>query len=299
MTSLSAIVIKQILRLAAPRLNQMSIEQARRSQNKLGAIATWLAGRQITAIPQPLEHCQAALIRARTQQKGQQILLYLHGGAYTAGGFNYAQGIGRRLAAKLRRDVFCVAYRLAPENPFPAALEDAFSAYQHLLALGYLPPQIILIGESAGGGLTYALSQLLQTKEITQPGAIIALSPWTDLALRGASYQQNQGRDPSLDLGQLQRSAALYAQEQLTNPLISPIYGQLAHTPRSLIISGQDELLLDDARAMAQKLDQANCEVELFIEPFMWHAYVLYPTAEATRAWQRIAAFLNKGLAET
>ncbi len=298
MPSLSAIVIKQILHLAAPRLNQMSIEQARRSQNKLGAIATWLAGRKITATPQPLEHCQAALIRAHAQQKGQQILLYLHGGAYTAGSISYAQGIGRRLASKLRLDVFCVAYRLAPEHPFPAALEDAFAAYRHLLALGYLPQQIILIGESAGGGLTYALSQLLQTKGMGQPGAIIALSPWTDLALHGASYQQNQGRDPALDLGQLQSSAALYAQEQLTNPLISPLYGQLAHTPRSLIICGADELLLDDARAMAQRLTQANCEVELLVEPFMWHAYVLYPTAEAKRAWQRIAAFLSKGPTE-
>ena len=293
MPSLSAILIKKVLAVVTPRLKQKNIATTRKTQNQLGRIASWLAGRRVAATPQQLEHCSAALIRVKANADQRQILFYLHGGAYTAGGLNYAQGMGRRLASKLHLDVFCLAYRLAPENPFPAALDDALARYQQLLQMGYAPEEITLIGESAGGGLLYALSLLLRQKGMAQPKAIIALSPWVDLLMRGASYQQNQSRDPSLNEQKLHEDAAMYAAGHLEDPLVSPLYGQLSGTPRSLIICGGDELLLDDAKLLANKLSQDGCEAELLIGEYMWHAYVLYPTAESAKAIARIAAFLG------
>ena len=108
--------------MVTPRLKQKNIATTRKTQNQLGRIASWLAGRRVAATPQQLEHCSAALIRVKAHADQRQILFYLHGGAYTAGGLNYAQGMGRRLARHMHLDVFCLAYRLAPEHPFPAAL---------------------------------------------------------------------------------------------------------------------------------------------------------------------------------
>lgn len=294
MPSLLAICIKEQIRLIKPIKDKMSIETARGAQDKLGRLGRKMAGTRVTAERGQLAGVETAFVRANHPDAGHRVLLYLHGGGYVAGNLDYALGFGSLLAERLRLDVYCAAYRLAPEHPFPAALEDAFAAYSHLLELGYAPEEITLIGESAGGGLVFCLALLLKEKGMPQPCSLVAISPWTDLAMRGASYRDNQRCDPSLNIQQLHEYAACYAASaDLENPLISPLYGDLSGLPRSLIIVGGDELLLDDARMMHERLRAAGCAAELLAEDYMWHVYVLYGTPEADQAMSRIAAFLG------
>ncbi len=292
MASLSAKMIKPWLHLA--KLAQMQRPaKARRLQERLGRVCRRLDEERVSLLELTLPQCRGMLVEPDELAETRQMLLYLHGGAYTAGGIDYASGIASRIAARTHRRLCCAAYRLAPEHPFPAALEDARDAYCLLLDKGFKPQQIVLIGESAGGGLIYALSQLLAEQGLPQLQAAVALSPWVDLQLSGSSYQENRRRDPSLQRRALARSAACYAGDRLADPLVSPLYGNLENAPSSLIICGGNELLLDDSRRLAQRLQEAGREVELLIEPQMWHAYALYPLPEAQRAWQKINAFLD------
>ena len=147
-----------------------------------------------------------------------------------AGDISYARGYGTILCAKNGMDVFCAAYRLAPEAPYPAALEDAQQAYQYLLDSGYMPQEILLCGESAGGGLIYALVLQLRDQEKPLPACLIAISPWVDLTLSGKSYEENRQRDPSLTKERLAFFVRQYLREGETaeNPLVSPLFADLA-----------------------------------------------------------------------
>lgn len=223
------------------------------------------------------------------------ILLYLHGGGYTAGKLEYAKGFGSTLAVRTGYPVLFPAYRLAPEAPYPAALEDAELAYRHLLTTGYPASKIVLCGESAGGGLCYALCLRLRDAGLPLPAGIIAISPWTDLTLSGDSYATNAEEDPLLTVEELAFDAACYAGgESLTNPYISPLYGDLTGLPPSLLFAGSAELLLDDMTAMFERLRAAGCQARRFIAPEMWHAYVLYGVEEAEPDFVRIGDFVRE-----
>ena len=223
------------------------------------------------------------------------ILLYLHGGGYTAGKLEYAKGFGSTLAVRTGYPVLFPAYRLAPEAPYPAALEDAELAYRHLLTTGYPASKIVLCGESAGGGLCYALCLRLRDAGLPLPAGIIAISPWTDLTLSGDSYATNAEEDPLLTEEELAFDAASYAGgESLTNPYISPLYGDLTGLPPSLLFAGSAELLLDDMTAMFERLRAAGCQARRFIAPEMWHAYVLYGVEEAEPDFVRIGDFVRE-----
>ena len=279
------------IRLAKPLIVAMDIEANRKSQDRLGALgAAALRGRVgfgsagidgVTACwvtpPEPRRDCA---------------ILYLHGGGYVAGGLLYACGFGSVLADLTQRSVLCVAYRLAPEYPFPAALDDALTAYRHMLKC-YDPRAIALVGESAGGGLCYALSLRLKAENLPLPSCIAALSPWTDLAMTGASYDKCRN-DPSLSCESLSMNVNLYAGENTKDPFVSPLYGELSNMPPSLIFAGSEELLLDDAAHMAQRLNDANSKCELHIEPGMWHVYPLFGIHESKAALKRLNEFVKE-----
>lgn len=181
-----------------------------------------------------------------------------HGGGYTAGNIEYAVGFGSVLAAATGCRVFSAAYRLAPEHPFPAAVEDAYTAYRHLLDSGLTPGEIVLCGESAGGGLCFALTHKLKQLGLSVPRAIVGISPWTDLTLSGASCRANRRNDPSLRYDMLASYARMYAADDLKNPLVSPLFGDVSGFPPTLLFAGEAELLLDDAVAMAHALKRAG-----------------------------------------
>ena len=204
----------------------------------------------------------------------EQVMLYLHGGAYVMG----SCATYRRFAAALSRvtglRVLVLGYRLAPENPFPAALEDAVAGYRWLLASGFKPQSIVLAGDSAGGGLV--LSTLVTVRDAGDPlpAAAVLLSPWTDLAASGASYQTCAKRDRIIQLPWLVEQRRRYLGDQdVHTPLASPLYADLHGLPPLLIHVGSDEILLDDAAQLAERARQVGVNVTLFIGPGMWHVW--------------------------
>lgn len=221
------------------------------------------------------------------------IILYLHGGGFIAGGIDYAKGYGTVLAARNKIKVLSIAYRVAPENPFPSALEDAFEAYNFLLSEGFNNEKIIIFGESAGGGLAYSLTKKLKDENITLPGGIIALSPWTDLTITAKSYKLNKRKDPSMLESVLLNYTKLYTDsENIKNPLVSPKNIDFTGFPRSLIFVGGNEILLDDSIIIHENLLKYECYNELIIAPKMWHVYLLYNLKEFEKDNEKIYQFI-------
>ncbi|MEG2083577.1 MAG: alpha/beta hydrolase, partial [Oscillospiraceae bacterium] len=240
------------------------------------------------------DNFKAAVITPKEFFDEDRALLYLHGGAYVAGGIEYSLGFGSVLAARSGMTTLCAAYRLAPEHVFPCAIDDALEAYERLLSKGYSPDNISFVGESAGGGLLFALLLRLKDEGKPMPRSTVALSPWTDLTLSLPSYTENADVDPTLSLESLKFCARLYASYDLDNPYVSPLYGNLAGLPRSLIIAGSCELLLDDAREMAKKLSASGCDCTLVISEGMWHVFPLFGVPESRAALDNIDSFLKE-----
>lgn len=224
-------------------------------------------------------------------------ILFLHGGGYVTGSPELYRHITWRIAAAARARVWAIDYRLAPEHPFPAALDDACAAWRGLLGEGADPQRIAIIGDSAGGGLALALSLKLRDAGGPLPAAIIALSPWTDLALTGASLRLNADADPMQNAADLPFLAGQYlAGADPRTPYASPLYGDPAGLPPSLIQVGSDEILRDDAVRMADRMRAAGCTVELEIwrrMPHVWHSFASV-MPEARRAIARIGAFVQQ-----
>lgn len=224
-------------------------------------------------------------------------LLYLHGGGYRVGAPVTYRHFTWRLATAAQARLLAIDYRLAPEHPFPAALEDAISAYRWLLAGAW--QGLAVVGDSAGGGLALALLLKLRDDGLPLPAAAVALSPWTDLAMTGASLTLNAEADPMLNADDLPRFATDYlAGADPRNPYASPLYGDPSGLPPTLLHVGADEILRDDAVRMAEKMRQAKCHVELEIWPRMPHVWhLLAPVLpEARLAIAGIGDFLDREL---
>lgn len=294
MPSIIATLLKAQITLLNPLINAMELETQRKLQDGLALLGAKVAGSKIRSRNVRLPFCQACWTAPRKGVQNKAIL-YLHGGAYTAGTLDYAKGFGGLLALETGRVCLCVGYRLAPEHPFPAALEDAMDAYRLMLER-YQPEDIAFAGESAGGGLLFCLALKCREEGLPLPESLVALSPWVDLA-QSLDACALMGKDPVLSREGLQRSAAHYlAGHDAKDPLVSPLYGDLSSLPRTLIITGGDEILLAESREFAQKLRQAGTAVHLHVEEGMWHVYPLYPVPEARQAQAMMLDFLDKTL---
>ena len=237
-----------------------------------------------------LPNCRAALLTPK-KKTVRGTVLYLHGGGYCTGDLDYACWFGKLISQGVEARTFCPAYRLAPEHPFPAALEDAADAYNWLLK-AFPGEPVTLIGESAGGGLLLALCLYAKEKGLPQPAGLVALSPWTDLTQSGASYIFNLEADPSMTREKLEIFARAYTDTPL-DPLCSPLFGDLAGLPECLIFAGGDEVMLSDSLQLAAALKKAGCPCELTVAEGLWHAYVFYGFKSRHRDTERITEFLR------
>lgn len=231
------------------------------------------------------------------QSLSDRHILYFHGGGYVSGSPAYYRDFIWRIAAASSARVLCIYYRLSPEHPFPAALDDAVSAYSWLLAQGAEPGSIAIMGDSAGGGLAFATLLRLREQGLPPPAAVVALSPWTDLAMTGESLRINARKDPMLKPERAASCARMYlAGADPLNPYASPLYGDPAGLPPALIQVGSDEILRDDSVRMADKLRTAGCPVDLEIWPRMPHVWQVFASMmpEARRAIERIGIFLER-----
>jgi len=229
--------------------------------------------------------------------QAQRNALYLHGGGYVSGAPAHYRHFLWRIADCLRARVWAPGYRLAPEHPFPAALEDAVAAYKWLADQTGDTRQLFVMGDSAGAGLTLGLLLKLRDDGRPLPAAAVAMSPWTDLALTGRSLASNAAADPMLNADDLPELAQYYlAGADPRTPYASPLYGDPAGLPPVLIQVGSDEILRDDAVRMAEKLrtDNPRSRVEIWSRmPHVWHAFASV-MPEARRAIERIGAFVRQ-----
>ena len=285
----------QMVRLM-PLLDGCSVETIRKGQNKLGELMEAVNRKQVIIKPHAFHHFPAAWVIPKDERR-LGVVLYLHGGGYIYGDLEYAKGFAATLAVQCGARVFCPGYRLAPEHRYPAALEDVLESYRYLLNKGYAPEHITLCGESAGGGLCYALCMKLRELELPPPGSIVAISPWTDLTASGESYERNREADVSMTVQRLDFFASSYTDDR-RDPLVSPLFGDLTGMPPSLIFAGAEEIMLSDAEVLHKKLLAAGCTSQLRVKNERWHAYVIYGLEEDRDDFDAINTFLNRYLSE-
>ena len=234
-------------------------------------------------------------------QKNQiedRAILYLHGGSYNAGSLNTHRSLAARIGKVSCSPVLTIDYRLAPENPFPAALEDAISAYNWIIDYKKIPPNnIIIAGDSAGGGLTLAaLLKLKDDKKILPAGAV-CLSPWTDLAITGDSVKTKKDEEIMLSESEAQQSADLYLKDvDREHPYASPLYADLKGLPPIFIQTGTAEIILDDSTRFAEKAEEFGVSVTLDLWQGMFHAFQIFGNLmpESKKALEKIGEFIKK-----
>ena len=293
--AISPRTLRSQMNMLKPLLSSCSLDTIRKGQNRIGELMEARFRQEVLVKEHAFERFGGCWILPKDERR-QGVILYLHGGGYTCGDLEYAKGFGSMLAAQCGVKVFCAAYRLAPECPYPAALEDSLEAYRYLLEKGYASEHIALCGESAGGGLCYALCLKLKEESAPMPCGIITVSPWTDLTASGESYEKNRDADPSMTREALDFFAACYCADR-KDPFVSPLFGELEGMPPSLIFSGGDEIMASDAALMHQKLLNAGCKSRLVVRPQRWHGYVLYGLKEDAQDMLSINTFLNDQMA--
>jgi len=201
------------------------------------------------------------------------VILYLHGGAYVSGSPASHRHFTSRVTWAAHTRTYVPDYRLAPEHPFPAAVDDAEAVYRALLDHGTEPTRLFLAGDSAGGGLACALLLRLRETSTPLPAGAVLFSPYTDLEHSGASMRVNAATDylPSID--DLRPNTEYLGAADPRNPLASPLYGDLTGLPPLLIFAGGREMVLDDSLRLADRARTAGVEVDLHVEPDMFHVW--------------------------
>ncbi len=235
-------------------------------------------------------------VRVGTQVDTRRILFYVHGGAFIAGSCLSSRSVAARLAETSELPVLSLNYRLAPEYPFPAALEDVIAAYRWLLASGVQPHEIAMVGDSSGGNLLMATLLSLRDVGDPLPATAVLLSPWVDLTESSASRSMLAEADPYLTPQFMQVAARHYLGQidPYTSPA-SPLYGDLADLPPILIQVGTDEIFLDDSTGLAQRIHEAGGDITLEIWEGMWHVWQYFAALipEGQQSFDQIGAFLH------
>jgi acetyl esterase/lipase len=240
---------------------------------------------------------EAYWVRTGKPAHERKVIVYLHGGGYILGSATSNLGVPLRVGPAAGAPVLSVEYRLAPESPFPAALDDSVAAYRWLLSRGYRGGDIALIGDSAGGGLVVSTALAIRDAKLPAPAAVVALSPLTDLTPVGDTRTTLAGYDPIV-VGDPTPRFALYAGgRDVRDPLISPVYADLRGLPPLLIQVGTREVLLSDAVRLARRAREADVDVTLDVWEGMWHVWQDHAQApEAKQAATEIGRFLERHL---
>lgn len=295
--SLRALLVRTFVKaMMRPVLAQPPTAASRAKLEKMARLIWLPTGTKITAGQLggvPVEWVASPAAGARG------FVLYLHGGGYVTGSPRTHRGLTARLAKAARVCVAVPDYRLAPEHPHPAAVDDAFAAYKGLLDQGIPPNKIIIAGDSAGGGLSLALALRIKAEPLPQPAGLVLLSPFTDITFAGASMQSPAQKEWLLTKPWMLDAARHYGGGQdPKTPTLSPLFASLGGLPPIFIQVGSDELLLDDSTRFARVATEQGVPVTLQIWPGMWHVWQLHggQMPEADRAISAMRDFIHTQL---
>jgi salicylate hydroxylase len=238
----------------------------------------------VEAVEDELGDVKAWRVAAKDAPRGN-VVLHFHGGGYLIGSAKGSLEYAGRLAAAVNGVCYTAEYRLAPEHPYPAAIDDAICAYRALLARGIPASSILVSGESAGGGLAVALVLALRTAGDPLPGAILAVAPFSDLTVSGPSVRAFNGDDPAASRDLLKFMGASYFQgHEPTDPLVSPLYGDLTGLPPLFVTASQGEVLLSDTTRLAERAEKAGVDVTLRLVEDSVHVYTIFPFLPETQS---------------
>lgn len=303
-------------------IDKPDIEKHRQSQDHVGALLGNTRDMLIRSVD--IQGMEGEWISVNRAHMKKYIILYCHGGGYSTGSSLYARTLTTKLASSTSMDVLCFDYRLAPENPYPAAVEDAMAAWNYLMLLGYGARDVIVAGDSAGGNMALSLVLKLKEQKRIFPRGLVLMSPWTDLTSSGRTHKTKAELDPVLNAEYLERmignyipgyrkreeeeteeSALSEKEEQspealpalqevpdLRNPLVSPLFGDFSGFPPTYIQVGENEILLSDSLMLHKKLVQENISVKLDIFKGMWHVFQMSPLKTAYEAMDKNAEFI-------
>lgn len=267
------------------------LERHRQSQDHFGVLLG--NNKEVEIKELEIEGIHGEWISVNRAHMKKYVILYCHGGGYSTGSSIYARTLTTKFAMSTSMDVLCFDYRLAPEHPYPAALEDAMKIWNDLMLLGYGARDIIVAGDSAGGNLALSLALKLKQEGRLLPRGLILMSPWTDLTASGKSHVTRADIDPVLNAAYLQEMTSNYAAgEDLKNPLISPLFGDYAGFPPTYIQVGDNEMLLNDATMLHKKMVKANVSVKIDVFKGMWHVFQMSPFKTAYEAMDKNAEFI-------
>ncbi len=267
------------------------VEKTRQSQEYLGTILG--NSREVEYTEHVMGDVEAEWICVRRPHDRRRIILYCHGGGYSTGSSKYSRTITSKLAISTGMDVLAFDYRLAPENPYPAPLEDALKVWNRLMYMGYGAGDIIVAGDSAGGNLALALVLKLKEEKRLLPKGVVLLSPWTDLTHSGQSILKRVDMDPVLNPEYLHKIRDGYASGQdLECPLISPLFGDFEKFPPTYIQVGENEILYSDSTRLYKRMAEAGVLVKIDKFEGMCHVFQMIPFKKAYDAVDRIAEFI-------
>lgn len=235
-------------------------------------------------------------VQAPSADEHSPVLLYLHGGGYIAGSPESHRSLVGSLVRRINGSAYVPKYRLAPEHPYPAALIDARRAYEYLIDdCAIAPHRIVLAGDSAGGGLIMSLALSLRDDKVPLPAAIVAFSPWTDLALTGLSLDENTERCAMFAGDTIRRASVFYiGGSDPTHPYLSPLYGDFNGMPPMLVHASMDEVLRDDAVRVAKRAEAAGVTVQLRLWPWVPHVWQFFAAVlpEADQSLRETVQFI-------
>lgn len=288
--------LMQLIRRMHGLVESSDLEKHRQSQNHIGAILG--NNKEVSYMEVDMDGIHGEWVCVNRTHMKKYVILYCHGGGFSTGSCIYGRTLTSKLAVSTSMDVLSFDYRLAPEHPYPAAVEDAEKVWDYLMLLGYGARDIILAGDSAGGNLALVLTLKLKEEGRLLPRGLILMSPWTDLTSSGKSYEAKAEVDPILNKEYLDRMICAYTAEhchdpeKLMNPFISPMFGDFEGFPPTYIQVGDNEILLSDSLILHKRMVKANVSVKLDHFKGMWHVFQMSPFKTANDAMDKNAEFI-------
>ena len=243
-----------------------------------------------------IDNIKCEWVAPRYAHRKDMLIMYCHGGGYISGGLGYAGVLASKLASHTGIEVVTFEYRLAPEHPYPAAIEDAVKVWDFLMHEGIGARNIILVGDSAGGNLALELCLELRAKERLLPRAMVLMSPWTDMSCTNNSYKTYKDKDPMLTYEYIISARTAYAgvDADYCAPEYSPLRADLTGMPPTLIQVGSNEILRDDSERLVKKYSKYGAMAKLEVYPGGWHVFQQMPIAKAGQALDNVKLFLDE-----